>query len=303
MVHVVLLLTQALLASLAIAAKLALRELPAAGLVLLRVGGAGLVLAAVVPRARLASAFRADLPSLALYSLLGVVANQLLYVGGLTHTTAINANILITTVPVFTLAIAALLGRERATPVALGGLALALAGALVLVRAGDVDLQRERSLGNAMIVMNALAYAGYLVLSKDLLARYPPLVVTAAVFLLGTVGVLPFGAPALATLDWAAVSSRTWLAVLYIILVPTAAAYGLSLWALSRSSSTVVAVYVYVQPLVTMLLAPAVLGESVGVDALVAGAAIFAGIALVTLGRRERPVGDEVREEVPETGL
>lgn len=295
MVHVVLVLVQVLFATLAIAAKLALVELPAPGLVLLRVAGAALAFALLLgPRLR-AVPGAGDVARLALYSLLGVVFNQLLYVQGLAYTTAINANILITTIPVFTLGIALLLRREQATPAGVLGLLLALAGALVMVGPGGLELNRRHALGNAMILLNALSYAAYLVLSKDLLRRYPPLTVTAWVFLFGIAGVLPFGAPALAGVELGGLSPRTWLLVLYIVLVPTAGSYWLSLWALARARSSVVAIYVYLQPLVTALLAPAVLDERLGLEAVVAGAAIFAGIALVTLPRH-RPAREALRE-------
>lgn len=287
--------TQIFLASLAIAAKLALHELPPFGLTLLRVAGAVVVFTAL-PGPQLLPLRRGDLGRLALYSLLGVVLNQLLYIQGLAWTTAINANLLITTVPVFTLGIAVLLGRERATAPGLAGLALALAGAVFLVGPGGMELGPRFALGNALIVLNSLSYATYLVLSKDLLRRYPPMTITAWVFLLGTIGVLPVGLPALASVDLADVSARTWLIVLFIVLVPTAAAYTLSLWALARAESSVVAMYIYIQPLVTALVAPAVLGETVSWHAVVAGLAIFAGLALVTVPRRARPSREAIRE-------
>ena len=296
MVHLVLLLVQVLFATLAIAAKLALRDLPAPALVLLRVSGAALAFwllrGARLPPVRV----RSDYGRLALYSLLGVVLNQLLYVQGLAFTTAINANILITTIPVFTLGIALLLGRERATLPAVAGLLLALAGATVLVGPGGFDASARHALGNAMVVLNALSYAAYLVLSKDLLRRQPPLAVTTWVFVIGAVGVLPFGLPGLIAVDLAAVRPVTWLLVLYIIAVPTGLAYWLSLWALQRASSSSVAMFVYVQPVVTALLAPAILGERLGLEAVVAGIAIFAGIALVTLPRAQRPPREAIRE-------
>jgi drug/metabolite transporter (DMT)-like permease len=296
MVHVVLLLSQVLLATLGIAAKLALRELPAPALVLLRVTGAALILVLLLGRRMGPLPSRSDLTRLAVYSLLGVVLNQLLYAQGLAFTTAINANILITTIPVFTLGIAVLARTERATPAGLAGLALALAGALMLVGPHGVDLSDRFALGNLMILLNALSYSAYLVLSKDMLRHYPPLAVTTWVFVFGVVGVLPVGVWSLAEVDLANLSTRAWLLVLYIILVPTVASYWLSMWALQRARSSIVAVYVYIQPVVTVLIAPAVLGERLGLEGILAAVLIFLGIALVTLSRRERPPREVLRE-------
>lgn len=268
MVHAVLVLVQVLFATLAIAAKLALRDLPPAGLVLLRVGGAALGFMLLLRLARLPGIqTRTDYIKLAVYSLLGVSANQLLYVKGLTYTSAINANILVTTVPVFTLGIALGLRDERASTAKVAGLLLAMTGALGLVGPAGLELGQRHALGNAMILLNALCYACYLVLSKKLLRRYPALTVIAWIFAFGAVGVLPFGIPALAATDLAQVRPLTWAIVLYIILVPTITVYWLSLWALHRTESSLVAMYIYVQPIVTVLIAPLILGERLGVGA------------------------------------
>jgi len=297
MLHLVLVLVQVLFATLGIAAKLALRELPVSALVLLRVFGASLALAILLTTSRLPAIRGAgDYMRLALYSLLGVVLNQLLFVKGLSFTTAINANILITTVPVFTLGVAVLLGVERASFAGVIGLLLAIAGALTLVDPAQFETSPRLAIGNAMIVLNALSYAVYLVISKDMLRRHPPLTVTTWVFVFGAVGVLPFGIPALADVDPARVAASTWLLVLYIVVGPTVTVYWLSLWALARAESSLVAIYIYVQPLVTMLIAPAFLGERVEAEAIVGGAAIFAGIALVALQRRRLASEAALRE-------
>jgi drug/metabolite transporter (DMT)-like permease len=302
-VHAVLIVVQAFFATLAIAAKLALRELPPAALIVLRVSGAAATLLALrrisgIPGVR----GRGDLARVALYSLFGVVLNQLLYMQGLTLTTAIHANLLITTVPVFTLAAAVLAGHERATKTGVAGLVLAMAGALFLLDPTQLDLSGGTALGDLLILLNALAYALFLVFSKEMLRRYEPLAVISAVFLFGAVGTLPFGVPGLIATDLGEVSTRTWLLVGYIVLVPTVATYWISLWALRRATSSLVAVYIYVQPLVTVAIAPLLLGERPGPRVAGAGAAIFAGIALVAAaqeGQRRRAraavVGGDLR--------
>lgn len=297
MVRLVLVTLQVFLATLAVAAKIALREMPPPLLVLFRVSGAAAAFAFLLHHSGLSGiSSRSDYGRLALYSLLGVVANQLLYVQGLAYTTAINANILITTVPVFTLAIALVLRQERSSLSKLSGLAIAMAGAVALMGPAGVDLGPRHALGNAMVAGNALCYAGYLVLSKDMLRRYPPLTVITWVFVFGALGVLPFGLPALLRSNLSEVSLRTWLAVLYIVIFPTVTAYWLTLWALHRVESSRVAIYVYIQPLVTALIAPALLGERLGLGTAIAGAAIFVGIVLVTWGREKRPPEEALEE-------
>src|SRR5262249_42478548 len=150
--------------------------------------------------------------------LLGVTFNQLLFLTGLQYTTATNATVLGTTIPVWTLAIAIVLRREPANVLRIVGVALALAGALYLVGAERFTLAGR---GNILILCNALSYALFLVLARDITKRYPARTVMAWCFLFGSLGVSVVGAPAVAHLSLAKVSTRTWLWLAFIIAGPT----------------------------------------------------------------------------------
>jgi drug/metabolite transporter (DMT)-like permease len=133
-VHLVLAAVQLMFASLAIAGRFVLPRFPAGTLVSFRVLGATVVLFIVnaVSRGTWVWGTR-DLCRLAVLGLLGIAANQTLFIYGLQHTTAINASILVTTVPVFTVVGSVLTGRESATPLMLAGVALAGLGTVYLI--------------------------------------------------------------------------------------------------------------------------------------------------------------------------
>jgi len=82
------------------------------------------------------------------------------------------------------------------------------------------------------------------------------------------------------------ISWGVWLAILYVILLPTAGAYYLNAWALARVPPSTVAVYIYLQPLIAFALAPMILGEALGPSTIVASLLIFAGVVVVTRRRR-----------------
>lgn len=282
-VHVALVLVQILFASLAISGRYVLLEFPPGALVLFRVVGAAVVLlvACGVTRAP-AITNRRHLADLALLGLLGIALNQGLFVYGLRHTTAINATILVTTVPVFTVLWSVIGGRERASVPKIGGIALAAAGVVYLIGPDRLSMAHDVAIGNAMIVLGMACYAAYFVLSKRILALYPPLTVTAYVMLFGAIATLPFALGPTLALHPALIHPLTWLWVAYIVVFPTIMTYLLNIWALQRVSSSTVAAYVYLQPFITALVAPLVLaGESVGVRTIVAGLGIFAGLALI----------------------
>jgi drug/metabolite transporter (DMT)-like permease len=295
-VHLLLFLVQILFASLAIIGKIVLRDFPAASLVLFRVVGAAAVLLLVnLLWTRRWVRNRKDLLGLALLGLFGVVLNQTLFLVGLSHTTAINATILVTTIPIFTVLYSVLSHREPPSALKFGGIAVAGLGAIYLIGPDRLSLAPGLALGNLLIVVAMFCYALYLVHSKAMVLRYGPVAVSAYVMLFSAIGTLPLGLAGLATVDLAAVRPLTWMLVAYIVVFPTIVAYFLNIWALKRVSPNLVAVYIYLQPIFTALVAPAVLeGERITARAAVAGMTIFIGLALVIYGevrqQREVPV-------------
>jgi drug/metabolite transporter (DMT)-like permease len=227
-------------------------------------------------------------------SLLGVVWNQLLYVKGLSLTTAINAVLLSTTIPVCTLVISLFLGIDKLSLRRFIGIALAAAGVIYLVNPSRADFTGRTMTGNLLIVANSLSYGAYIALSKDLFQRYGALNVITWIFLIASVIVVPIGFVDLRHLEISSVAPIVWGAVIYTILIPTVAAYYLNAWALARVSPSTVAAYIYLQPLIAFGLAPVVLGERWNSRTLIAGALIFTGVAVVTKRARSKAVKEVV---------
>ena len=230
---------------------------------------------------------RRELSYLALLGLLGVFANQVLFITGLRLTTATNAAILMPAIPVFAAGIAVAAGIERLGWRRLTGVALAVAGALVLLRPRRFSLGDDAILGNLLILANCLSYAAFLVLQRPVVERLPWRTVLAWSFLFGGLGVLAIGGSTLAALEPTAVPREAWAGLLYILVFPTALGYSLNTWAIRRSSPTLAAAYVTAQPLTTALLAVLLLAERPGWREAAGFLAIAAGLTLVS--RRRAP--------------
>jgi len=263
-VHLTLILVQVFFGGFHVVAKAVLAEMEPLALAGIRVGLAAPILTAMAWRRDRVVPERRDLPILALLGGLGIFANQVLFVTGLKYTTATNASILMTSLPVFAVAAAAVLGIEKIESRRVLGIVLSIAGALVLVNPLRFEAGGRAWLGNLLILANGLCYALFLVLQRPILKRVPWRTVIAWSFLFGGAAVLVAGAPALARLDPAAVSLGTWLGMAYIILFATVFAYAANTWAVRRSSPALVAAYSTLQPLVAAGLAAAFLGESFG---------------------------------------
>jgi drug/metabolite transporter (DMT)-like permease len=289
MTSLALVLVQVMFASLAVAGRLILPVVPAGVLVTFRILGAAAAL--LLFNILRGGPWLRDprlLGRIAVAGLLGVTANQSLFLFGLRHTTAVNATILVTTVPVFTVLGSLLLGLERPSALKLGGIGLAAVGAIVLVDPLRLTLGPGEALGNLLILCGMMCYAAYFLISKPVVARHDPVTVSAYVMLFSAIGVLPIGVPALSRADLTGIPASTWWLVGYVVVFPTIFTYFLNLWALRRVSSGTVATFIYLQPLFAALASPWVLGEAVRTRTIVAGLVIFAGLGLVIVAERIR---------------
>jgi drug/metabolite transporter (DMT)-like permease len=268
--------------------KLALTSIPPLPLSALRVTVAALIFESVRRLSRAQDLERSDHKRVILYGLLGVSLNQVLFILGLSMTTAINATILTATIPVFTLGVAVILRREALSFSSVAGVLLATAGALVLVNVQHFDWHSRYVRGDLLLLGNALAYSLYLVLSRPILAHYRVLTIVSRVFVYGAPPILLFALPALLRFSPGAVTPLSWASLAGIVVVCTVVPYALNSWALARTGASQVAVYVFLQPLIASAVAILVLKETLTGRTIVAGILILSGLA-VSVARPRLP--------------
>ena len=267
--------------------KIAMREIPPFVVAAFRVVSGAAFLTVVARLLAPAPKFdRRDRWTLAGVSMLGIVANQTLFVNGLARTTATNTTLLTTTIPVFTLLLAVLFRVEKASLRPFLGVPLALAGVLLLLDLRRVHLGTATLTGDLLIAVNSICYAGFLVAWRGILTRHPAITVTAAVFRWGAAPVLLLALPDALKFRPSEVHAGPWAALAGVILLSTLLAYSLTAWALARTMPSTAAVFAYVQPLLAISLAFLVLGERPGPRTGVAAMLIFAGVGLTTIPRR-----------------
>ncbi len=223
---------------------------------------------------------RRDLASIALFAVFGVMINQVCFVEGLSRTATSHSAIINCGIPVATLLFAILLGRERATRARLTGIILSLSGALYLIVHSGALLGGSFVAGDLLTMVNATSYSFFLVISKPILARHSSLAVTAELLLFGAIGISIFGMPQVAAIDPSAVPVSIWWAGAFVVIFATVGAYILSTWALKRVDSSMVALFIYLQPVVASVLSVVLLKETLGSETFISAALIFAGVAV-----------------------
>jgi drug/metabolite transporter (DMT)-like permease len=265
-----------------LAAKLVLEEIPPRAWAAIRISAAALILLAIARLAgrRLPTA-RADLRRLAVYALFGVVINQLCFVEGLKRTTPTHSALINTSIPVFALVFAVLAGRERISGRKLLAVAVALAGVLLVIWPfGRTAFSSQTLAGDLLTLVNSISFSLFLVISRDLLVRTDPLAATAVLMGFGALGILAVAWPALLAFDPAPVSAGTWGLAAFVIVFATVLTYVLNYWALARVPSSVVALFIYVQPVIAATLSAVLFGERPAPRVLAGALLIFTGVFL-----------------------
>ncbi|MGW6280554.1 DMT family transporter [Kribbella sp. NPDC055071] len=140
--------------------------------------------------------------------------------------------------------------------------------------------------GVVLCVTAAVSYAVGVVTQKPLLSRLPAAQVTWMACMIGTVVCLPY-APALVHEVSAATPSTLWW-VFYLGAFPTALGFTTWAYALSRTTAGRMGATTYLVPMVTVLLAWVLLGETPVTLAIAGGALCLVGVA-VSRSKRKTP--------------
>lgn len=253
----------------------------------LLVGSAVLLVVAARMHGRAAFPPLKDLGVLGLLSVLGISLNQWLFLEGLSRSTAVNAGLLMTVIPVATLTFAVLARMETLNARRIAGIVLSVSGVVWLFLGRDASLGGDTTTGDLLMVANALCYSLYLVLAKPVLARIPNLVVVAWIFLFGA-AVMPWFA---LDVPWAPAEAgtRQWVALVGVLLLPTVLAYIGNTVVLSRIDASITAAYVMLQPFLAAGLGISLLGERPEPRLLVTAVGVLSGLWLVSTPGRRRP--------------
>ena len=221
----------------------------------------------------------ADIPRLFLCAMFGVVVNQGLFLEGVARTTSINTGLIICLIPVFTYLIAILAGQERLRGKRCLGIGVAMvATAMLFLERGEGQVGGHL-LGNLLVLLNVASYSLYLVISKPLTARYPPLVIIAWVYAFSAVS-LPYFVWGERLVPPLAGAERAWWSLGFILLFPTVLGYLLNIYALARVRASTTALFTYLQPVMTGLAGILLLSESLTMGAVLAGCGLFSGLWL-----------------------
>jgi len=224
-----------------------------------------------------------DILHLGLAGLFGIAINQLLFFGGLQYTSAIDTATIHVSNPVIVLVLSIIFLKSKFTKTRFIGIVLGAVGALILILyQKGFQINTESLKGNLMILGNTTAYAIFLVMMKPLLKKYDTFTVMFWVYLFASIVILPFGIESFSNTNIVLIIQNHAISLFYIIVMITFLAYFLSTYSLRRRlSPTVVSFYIYLQPVLAMIIA-IILGEELpNFVKIIASLIIFSGVYLV----------------------
>ncbi|MDE6507317.1 MAG: DMT family transporter [Alistipes sp.] len=233
-----------------------------------------------MPRERVAPR---DILLLLFASVFGIQFNQMLFLWGLSLTSPIDSSIIATIVPVLTMILAMFFLREPITWLKSGGVALGCFGALLLVGVSQHGAGQASSVsGDFLCIVSAVSYAVYLTAFRNTIVKYSPVTVMKWMFFFAAVVSVAVYFRPLIEVDYAALSSRTWGGIGYVVVCSTFVSYLMVPVGQRYLRPTVVSMYNYVQPVVAVFFTVVVGLDSFGLAKGAAALCVFVGVWLVT---------------------
>ena len=227
---------------------------------------------------------RRDIVPLIIASLLVIGLNQVLIIVGMSLTRPVDASVVCSLTPIFTLIFGAILMGIAFTWSKALGVTIGLAGALIFVFTGQADAETcvtNPVLGDVACLMAQVFGALYLVCFTKLISKYSLITLMKWMFLISGIAVLPFSLPDMLAVDWSQVILMEYIDLTFIILFGTCLAYMLIPVAQRRVEPTVIAMYNYLQPVVAVVFSVIAGLATFSITNAIATAMVFVGVWIV----------------------
>ena len=215
---------------------------------------------------------------------LGVFAYNLFFMGALARLPASRAALIIALNPVVTIAISALVLKERLGLRRWTGVGIALLGVAIVVSRGDLTNFAGAGEGAGELLMFAavVSWALYTIIGRKVLGGLTPLAATNYAALWGTLMLGLMAAPHFDSLQISQFDLPMILSLLYLGVLGTALAFVWYYMSVKKLGASVTSVFNNLVPVFGVAISVLVLGEPLLISMLVGGAVTIAGVMMVS---------------------
>ncbi|MGZ9163554.1 MAG: DMT family transporter [Anaerolineales bacterium] len=275
-----------------IATKVALGDISPITIVWLRFTMGVVILGfAVAIRRQFALPNKTEWGYFALLGFLGITLHQWLQSNGLITSEASTTAWIVATTPVFMALLGWLVLKEGLGWVKVFGILLAFMGVLIVVSDGDItsiSIGKFGAPGDVLILVSALNWAVFSTLSRRGLKSYPASLMMFYVMSLGWIFTSLLFIPSEGLSEIPRLTLNGWIGILFLGIFCSGLAYIAWYDALQALSAAQTGVFLYIEPLVAVVVAALVLAEPVTWASLLGGAVILMGVWLVNREQRQR---------------
>jgi len=247
-----------------------------------RFGGGFVVLALIAKLLRGHLPPRSDWLGVAALGALFFGLFPVLFNAALIYTTSARGALALSTLPLPTVAAGAVLRIERVTPRKLLGVAIATLGLTVALGSDAADAPVDAWRGDLLMLAAAGCMALYNVWSRPFIARNGAMSFAACGMMVGALILSTVSIVSGRALDLFQLDRPAMIAVIYLALIGGALIFFLWAIALGRTSPTLVAISVAVNPVTAAMLGSIILAERIGPSLIIGLAIIIAGIVVAS---------------------
>ncbi|MGO4820165.1 MULTISPECIES: DMT family transporter [unclassified Flavobacterium] len=224
-----------------------------------------------------------DFPRIVAAAFFGVAFNMLTFFKGLSLTSPISASVIMVTTPMIVLTLSAIIMKERMQKRMVIGILLGLLGTGSLILYGkSIGSATNASLGNVLVLVNAISYGFYLILVKKLMDKYNAFTFVKWIYSFGFLMVLPFGWSQIEVVNWNAVPTAIIWKISFVVVISTFLTYLLNLLTMKQLKPTTVAVFIYLQPFFATVFAISLGKDDLSLVKILSAILIFIGVYMVT---------------------
>jgi drug/metabolite transporter (DMT)-like permease len=235
-----------------------------------------------------------DIRALMLLGVLGHGIYQGFFILGLARTRAGTASLVIASSPGVIAIVGRLLGVEKVSTRAIGGIVLSIAGIAFVIFGSSQSSEGESSvIGDLLILVAVVIWAFYTSLLRPFTQRLDGVQIAGWTLVGGVLPMLLFAAPALARTEWRAVAVLTWGAIAYSGVMAMVVAYVFWYRGVRVIGSTRTAMYGNLQPIVALAVSWPLLGEVPTIWQGVGAAAVMGGLLLTRQPQMAEPAHGE----------